>query len=217
MQTLAALAATVAVVAAIGNWWSRIADGPAAARVELVTKPLATVAIGTMGVAFGVHGDAPATAIVAAVVAFVLCLGGDVALLPAVDRFVVGLASFLLGHIAFVVMFVALGLESTSLAIQAVAFSVVMGATVGRRVVDGARRTDAALAGPVIAYLAVISSMAVVGWATGIAAAALGSLLFVVSDSVLGWRQFVAERRWMAPVVMITYHGALAGLALSLR
>lgn len=217
MQTLAALAALVAVLAAAGNWWSRVATGPTAEHVELLTKPTATVAIGTMAVAWGVEADAPAAAIVAAAVAFTCCLVGDVALLPVVDRFVVGLGAFLVGHVAFVVMFVALGLESLRLAVEALALVVVVGATVGRRVVDGARRGDPALAGPVVAYLTVISSMAVVGWATGIPAAAVGSTLFLVSDAVLGWRQFVSERRWMAPVVMVTYHGALAGLALALR
>jgi alkenylglycerophosphocholine hydrolase len=217
VQTLVVLASIVAVAAALGNWWSRIADSPASARVEIVTKPTATIAIGTIAVLLGVRGDAPTGAIVAAVVGFVCCLAGDVALLPAVDRFVVGLGSFLAGHIAFVVMFVLLGLESAGMAIAALALVVVLGATVGRRVVGGAHRSDAALAAPVVGYLAVISSMAVVGWATAIPAAVVGSALFVASDSVLGWRQFVAERRWMSLVVMVTYHGALAGLALTLR
>ncbi|MEX0846776.1 MAG: lysoplasmalogenase [Ilumatobacteraceae bacterium] len=217
MQTLAVLAATVAVVAAIGNWWSRLSTAATATRVELVTKPVTTIAIGALAVALGVEGDAPAGAIVAAVVAFACCLTGDVALLPVVDRFVVGLAAFLVGHVAFVVMFVLLGLESVTLAVVALVLVAGVGASLGRRVVAGAHRSDPALAAPVVGYLAVISSMAVVGWATAIPAAVVGSALFVASDSFLGWRQFVDERRWMAPVVMITYHGALFGLALSLR
>jgi hypothetical protein len=31
---------------------------------------------------------------------------------------------------------------------------------------------------------------------------------------VLGWRQFVTERRWMSVTVMVTYHLAIVGLAL---
>ena len=44
--------------------------------------------------------------VVWATVALVLCLAGDVALLPKVDKFVVGLGSFLLGHLAFIGLFV---------------------------------------------------------------------------------------------------------------
>jgi len=50
----------------------------------------------------------------------------------------------------------------------------------------------------------------------GVPAAIVGSALFVVSDSILGWRQFVAEHRWMPVAIMVTYHGALLGLALTL-
>jgi hypothetical protein len=59
--------------------------------------------------------------------------------------------------------------------------------------------------------------MAVVGWATGRSAALVGCALFVASDAVLGWNRFVGQRRWMPVTVMATYHGALGGLALSLR
>ena len=74
---------------------------------------------------------------------------------------------------------------------------------------------------PVQAYLAVISSMAVVGWATGRPAAIAGSALFVTSDAILGWRQFASSstsrgRSWMPLAIMVTYHAALVGLALSL-
>jgi uncharacterized membrane protein YhhN len=82
--------------------------------------------------------------------------------------------------------------------------------------VAGARAQDASLAVPVQAYLAVISSMAVVGWATGRPAAIIGSTLFVTSDAILGWRQFVNARPWMPIAIMVTYHAALLGLALSL-
>ena len=207
--------AGVAGVAMAANWWSRVATGDRARRLELWSKPLATVAIGTLGLL--VAGDDVSTAaLVAAAVGFVLCLGGDVALMPVVDRFVVGLASFLAGHLAFVVMFVLLGLDRWWLGLLALVLAVGVAALLGRPIVAGAQRQDPGLVRPVQAYLTIISSMAVVGWATGRPAAIAGSALFVASDSVLGWRQFVAERRWMSLVVMVTYHGALIGLALSL-
>lgn len=201
----------VAALAALGNWWSRVTDDR---RVELVTKPTATIAIAAL--ALLVADDAPTGAVVAAVIGFACCLAGDVALLPAVDRFVVGLASFLVGHLAFVVMFVLLGLDRRWLGLVALVAAGGVAVLLGRRIIAGARERDPAFERPVQAYLAVISAMAVVGWATGIPAALVGSALFVVSDSILGWRQFVRAERWMALAVMVTYHGALLGLALSL-
>jgi CubicO group peptidase (beta-lactamase class C family)/uncharacterized membrane protein YhhN len=208
---LTATAAVVAALAATGNWWSRITRDR---RLETVTKPLATIALATVGISLADH--APGAAVVLAVIGFACCLVGDVALLPAIDRFVVGLGAFLVGHLAFVGMFVVLGLDNGWLAVAALGMAAVLAATAGRRIVAAAGRSHAAYVVPVKAYLSVISVMAVAGWATGDAAAIIGATLFVVSDSVLGWRQFVAERRWMAPAVMVTYHGALLGLALSL-
>ena len=51
-------------------------------------------------------------------------LAGDVALLPSVDRFVVGLASFLAGHLAFVVMFAVAVLFLYSMTMALIALSV---------------------------------------------------------------------------------------------
>ncbi|CAB4603383.1 MAG: hypothetical protein F2534_23105 [Actinobacteria bacterium] len=214
-DTVALGAGIAAAAAALANWWSRLDRARAAGRVELVSKPLATIAIGTFAVASAAD-DVPTAALVAAVIGFVLCLVGDVALLPAVDRFIPGLASFLAGHLAFVVMFVALGLDRWWLGAIALVGVAVVVRLVGRTVLRGARERDPALAAPVAAYLAVISSMAVVGWATGNPAAIIGSSLFVLSDSILGWRLFVRAGRFAALAVMVTYHGALLGLALTL-
>lgn len=201
----------IALLLCAGNWWSRWRDDE---RLELATKPGATVALAALAVA---ASDASGGALVAGIVGFALCLGGDVALLPAIDKFVVGLASFLLGHVAFVVMFVLLGLDQAWLAIPALVGVGAVALTVGRRIIAGAGRESSALVWPVRAYLLVISSMAVVGWATGRPAAIAGSTLFVASDSILGWSKFVGGRRWMTVAIMVTYHAALAGLALSLR
>jgi uncharacterized membrane protein YhhN len=198
----AALLVEMAVVG-VANWWSRWRDGR---RVELVTKPLFTVLAGVLCV---VHGDgAP---MVIALVGFALCLGGDVALLPAVDRFIVGLGSFLAGHLAFIVAFVAVGLDEPWLGpIAAVLlFPVIAGP--GRAILAGSGK----LKGPVTGYLVIISAMAVVAWATGRPAAMIGAAAFVASDTILGWGKFVGERRWTPVAVMVTYHAALTALALT--
>jgi alkenylglycerophosphocholine hydrolase len=202
----------ILVVVSVGaNWASRVRGLP---RVELVSKPAATISIGLLAVA--VSDGAPTAAVVAAVAGFALCLGGDIALLPSVDKFVVGLGLFLAGHLAFVVMFAILGLDRWVLGLVAAAGVLAISPLVVVRVIKGAASKDASLRLPVIAYFGVISTMAVVGWATGIAAALIGSALFLASDSILGWREFVGSKRWMPLAVMATYHGALVGLALTL-
>lgn len=204
---IAVLLATA--LAALANWWSRLrADD----RLEQWTKPITTVLV----IAVAAVSGAPGAQVGVAVVALVLCLAGDVFLLPAVDRFVFGLASFLLGHLVFVVLFVQYGFDSIALAGAAFSLALVLDVTVGVVIVRKAAATDPALRIPVAAYLTVISAMAVIGWSTGNPWVVAGSTLFVISDSVLGWRQFVRPAAWMGPVVMVTYHGAIAGLALSL-
>lgn len=214
-EVITVVTAVIAGVAVLSNWWSRVATGAAAATVELVSKPAATIAIGVLAVTAS-DPEVSTAALVAGIIGFVLCLGGDIALLPAVDRFVVGLGSFLAGHLAFVVMFVLLGLDRPWLGAVALGATAIVVALVGRPILAGARAKDPSLVVPVRGYLTIISAMAIVGWATGRPAAIVGSSLFVLSDSILGHRMFVVARRWAPLAVMVTYHGALLGLALTL-
>jgi uncharacterized membrane protein YhhN len=194
-------------ILAIANWYSRWKNS---ARLEVVTKPLTT--IGAIGIAALADGPRPAT--IVAMIALGLCLVGDVALLPAVDRFVVGLAAFLLGHIGFIVMFAQRGFDRWRMAGVAVAGCALLLGTAAVPIVRGAAAKGFGI--PVRAYLVVISSMCVLGWATGNWLIMLGATAFIVSDSILGWGQFVAERTWMHLAIMVTYHVALVSLALSL-
>ena len=196
-------------VAALANWWSRLQEN---ARVEAWSKPLTTLLV----IGLALVSGAPASNTAIAVAALVACLFGDVALMPFVDKFVVGLACFLLGHLGFIALFAKYGMSTWWLGGGAGALSIVLIVTAGRRIVAAAAAHDAALRVPVLAYLTVISSMAVCGWATGRPWVVAGTTLFVISDTLLGWRQFMQPHRWMAPAVMITYHGAIASLALSL-
>jgi uncharacterized membrane protein YhhN len=204
---IALLVATV--LAATANWWSRLRED---ARLEQWSKPTTTVLV----IGLALVSGAPHRHVVLAVIALVLCLAGDIALMPVVDNFVAGLASFLLGHMVFIVLFVSMGLHHPRLAGIAIILAALLTASAGRIIVGGAARQTPALRVPVLAYLMVISSMAAFGWATGNWWVVTGSTLFVVSDAVLGWRQFVRERPWMGLTVMVTYHGAIAALALSL-
>jgi len=204
---IALLVATA--LAALANWWSRVAHND---RVELWAKPATTILVIGLALASG----APTGHIVIAVVALTFCLLGDIFLMPAVDNFILGLASFLIGHVVFVVLFVTYGLGHRSLAGIAVLALVVMVTTIGRIIVLSAGVHEPALKVPVAAYLVVISTMAAVGWGTGMGWVIAGTTLFVISDAILGWGQFVKDKPWMSLAIMVTYHGAIASLALSL-
>jgi uncharacterized membrane protein YhhN len=179
--------------------------GPATG--ELITKPLRR-SVHACGVGGGpCRHDRRSLALV-------LCLIGDVALLPAVDQFVVGLASFLLGHIAFVVMFALRGFDLWAMAGVAVVGCAGLLGTIAAPIVRGA--TARGLGVPVRGYLVVITSMCVLGWATGNWLIMVGSAAFIISDSILGWGQFVTEKKWIHLAIMVTYHVAIVSLALSL-
>ena len=206
------LAATA--LAALTNWFVRWRDKEA---IETWVKPLTTMLV----IGLAIANDAEIKYSGIAVVALVLCLEGDIALLPAIDKFIVGLASFLLGHLAFIVLFVRYGMPHRGLGAIALGGAVVLTATAGRRIVRGAARKDPTLRIPVVAYLLVICSMTVSGWATGRGWVIAGTTLFVISDTLLGWGRFVMddskpESKWLSTAVMVTYHGAIAALALSL-
>lgn len=198
---------------AVANWWTRLPGDRRSDRViEMITKPLTTVLVGVLALTSG----APTDQVVLAVVAIGWCLVGDVALMEPFDQFLVGLGAFLVAHVLFIVVFVRFGLHHPPLAIAAGVGAAAVAVTVGRTIVRGARATEPALSVPVVAYLLVILTMAVVGWATGRAAVLVGASAFVVSDALLGWEAFVRRNRWQPLAVMVTYHLAITSLALAL-
>jgi len=201
------LALTVAV--AMVHWWAcaRRRDD-----VGRWTKPLAT--IGVIGIAL-VSG-APSDEVTLAVIALSLCLVGDIALMQPFDRFVIGLSAFLAGHVVFILLFANYGFDAPVAAGLALVAAGLLVATVGAVIVKAATHQDRALRGPVLTYLCVICAMAAAGWFTGAPWVIAGSTLFVVSDSILGWRRFVRAQPWMDVAVMVTYHLAIGSLALSL-
>jgi uncharacterized membrane protein YhhN len=203
--------AAIFVVAAAANWWSRLGDGRR--RTELWSKPLALVALIAVAVALQ-----PADQLVRAwfVAALVCSLAGDVFLLYGERYFVPGLASFLLAHLAYTFGFLAFDDWSSAGFLVGALIMAVLAVAVGVRIVRAARRKERVLGPAVTGYLLAISVMFCAAMATGNTWAILGAALFVVSDSVLGWRQFVADARWMPVTIMITYHLGQAGLVASL-
>ena len=64
--------------------------------------------------------------------------------------------------------------------------------------------------------MVVISAMAVGAIGGGNEVAIAGALIFMASDSLIAETRFVKERAWHSVGIMVTYHLALAGLALSI-
>ena len=200
----------VFAIAAGANWWSRWTDDR---RTELWSKPLALIAL--IGVAVTLDPLDPAVR-AWFVVALACSLAGDVFLLDGDRRFVPGLVAFLLAHVAYTIGLVVAPDWSWVGFGAGVVLMVALASTVGLRIVRAARRSEPVLGPAVSAYLLAISLMFCAAVASGNWWAIVGAGLFVASDSVLGWRQFVGSARWMPVTVMVTYHLGQAGLVASL-
>lgn len=210
VNTLSWVLLAGAGVAAVANWWSRLAGSR---RVEYVSKPATMLAL--VGVALALdplHADQRAWF----VAGLVLSLAGDVFLMLPADRFVAGLGSFLLAHVAYVVGVNLHPGSAVALVVAAVVVALVA-VGVGIRIVRGAAAAGGGrLAGPVVAYMAVISAMVVSAVAAGPWIAGAGAVLFFASDGLIAWNRFVTPIRWAPVAIMVTYHLGQAGLVLSL-
>ena len=200
---------------ALADWVAVAADRRPA---EYALKPATMVALGAVVLALDLPDGQLRWWYLAAIVA---SLAGDVFLMlpeTAMDpepAFVAGLGSFLVAHLLYVVGMIILGVSGGALAVGA-AVALVVIATVGRRVVIGAKATDRRLFAPVMAYVAVIAVMIATSFGTGIVVGIVGALLVGLSDSVSGWTRFLRDFPHSRVLVMVTYHLGQVGLVLAL-
>jgi uncharacterized membrane protein YhhN len=187
--------------------------------LEYVAKPGCMAFLIAAALTLDPADEAARTALVVALVCSTL---GDVFLMlpgrqpgsSGPNLFVAGLASFLVGHVAYVVGFVLEGTEVAGLALGLLPVAVVVG-TVGRRVVAAVGAGDEPeLRVPVAAYVAVISAMLLCAFGTTDPRAMVGACLFAGSDSLIAWERFVRKRPWGPVVIIVTYHLAQALLVL---
>ena len=204
-QTL--IAATLVVAVAD---WAVVATGNR--RAEYVLKPTTMVVLVAAALSMS-EADPPAARwwVVGALVA---SLVGDVFLmLP--DRFVPGLAAFLVAHLLYVGGFLTMDLVPFGFVLGAALVAVLI-RRVGVRIVVGAAEADQRLRWPVALYMLVISVMVAFAVATGRWWAIAGALLFYASDACIGWSRFVREFPNQRLVIMSTYHLGQVGLVLGL-
>lgn len=192
-------------------------------RIEYAAKPATMLVL--IGAAVAFRDDAPAQQWAFTVAALGLSLAGDAFLMLPGDRFVEGLASFLLAHLAYVVAFTPSAPPpevAGPVAAGIMLVAVPMFARLRRGMLALGRGK---LVAPVAAYVVVISVMVVAavsmlgreevpGGAAAFAAA--GALLFYASDALIGWRRFVRPFPGIAVAIMVLYHAGQAGLVLAL-
>lgn len=177
-------------------------------------KPLTTLLL--LGMAASIspaHGSAYRTAILAGLV---FSLAGDVFLMLPRDRFIVGLASFLLAHLAYIAAFGVAGQPVSDP--QLLLPLGVVAAILLRLLWPGLGK----LRIPVILYTATIVVMVWRAWARnrdipspGTALAAGGAALFLVSDALLALNRFRQRFPSAQAAVQVTYVAAQALIAMS--
>jgi uncharacterized membrane protein YhhN len=181
--------------------------------LEYATKP--TVMVLLIVVALLLHPTSePERALF--VGALVLGLAGDVLLMLPGDLLVPGIVAFLGGHLAYIAgfRFGPLSWLGTLAGGVIVAVAAALLAPRVLRAVHASGREG--LRVPLVAYIAVISLMALSSTASGSLVAAAGGLLFFFSDGLLAWYRFVKPVRWGLPVNIVMYQAGQALLVLSL-
>ncbi|MBB6671960.1 lysoplasmalogenase [Cohnella nanjingensis] len=131
--------------------------------------------------------------------------------------FIVGLSAFLIGHLFYMASFFRQWRSSRirSAAIVPIGlYAVFMGWELVHALV---RDGKDGLIIPVILYIAVISLMVWSAIMTGKAWAIVGSLLFMISDSILSWNLFVSDVAHANVLIMTTYYAAQFCIAYSIR
>ena len=205
---VALLVATVVV--AVVDWY---AVGTDRRRLEYLAKPATMVVLIAAALAIDPADGTQRSWFVAALVR---SLAGDVFLLLPRDLFVAGLASFLLGHVAYIVGLWSVDTSGLGLAVGA-AIIVVALPLLGGRILRAVRAGDEpALLGPVAIYILVISAMVVSAGASGSALALAGALSFYASDALIAWNKFIEELPWGRVAIMVSYHLAQLALVTSL-
>jgi len=176
-------------------------------RLVYLFKPLTTVLILTLALTTAVPVSATYRA--AIIIGLVCSLAGDVFLMLPKDRFLPGVASFLMAHVAYLVGF------TTDVPFGVMPLLLVPCALLGAAMLGLLWRGLGSMRVPVIVYLVVILAMlwqavtrGVVLGTTGAWLAAVGAAVFVVSDSALALDRFRKPYRAAQAVILPTYYAA---------
>jgi uncharacterized membrane protein YhhN len=171
---------------------------------EYVAKPAVLAAL----LIYATTGADPSGWLIAALA---LSLLGDVYLMLPANLFAAGLAAFLLAHVSYIAAF------DASWTARIIWLAVVLGASspVALRVLRS--MDDPTLRPAVVIYLVTIALMVASACASGMLTAAVGAVLFFVSDGIIAWDRFVQKLPRSHLAIMVTYHLGQLLLVIALR
>lgn len=199
----------IAAVFAIIDW---IAVGANWKKIEYVAKPgVVIILLIWLSSTFGFENHLKWFAL-----GLVFSLMGDIFLMLPNERFIAGLISFLLAHVAYLIGFTQSVPPINMASITITIFVALVTAQIYRRIADGLIASgNHKLKIPVLAYSAIIGLMLLSAlitmvrhdWSAGTALlVSTGALLFFISDTILALNKFVSPIRFGNLIVIITYH-----------
>ncbi|MGG1631063.1 lysoplasmalogenase [Rossellomorea sp. NRS-1567] len=155
----------------------------------------------------------PAPAMRLVIIGLFFCMLGDGFIAVS---FVAGLGAFLVGHVFYLTGFIKM--SRTNMTRLASIFPIgLYSFIIGRQLITSLQTEgNDGLVIPVIAYMLVISLMALTAILTDNLWATAGSILFVISDSILSWNMFVSAIPYSDVLIMTTYYSAQFLIAVSL-
>ena len=200
------------LLSGVGAIWANDAGKK---QLHYLLKPLTTILI--IGLAFSVAPSPAALYSTAIIIGLVFSLAGDIFLMLPDDRFLAGLISFLLAHVAYIVAFVSAA--GFHLALVPLALLLLYGVSLFQQLWPGLGKMKM----PAFVYMVAILIMA---WqALGLwqatsqsnyMLAAIGALFFVLSDSILAYNRFRRPFAAARPLILGTYYFAQWLIALSI-
>ena len=154
---------------------------------------------------------------IALLIGLLFSIGGDVALMWPSDKFLLGLVSFLTGHVFYISGFISGIVFDISWYVWFPLLFLGSGMFFGLRTGMGKMQV------PVLVYILVILIMNGMAWERHLQFdipqtlfAACGASLFLLSDALLAWNRFRVEFKSAQLLVLGTYYAAQWALVLSL-
>jgi uncharacterized membrane protein YhhN len=213
MTEIAWAAMALAGIAAVADW---AAVSARRKRVEYVAKPAVMLFLIAAVALMELLEPADPNMKAWFIVALSTSLAGDVFLMLPKDKFVLGLASFLLAHIAYTIAFAMAFERPPAILFAALGGLAVLDVILLRPILSALSKSQPQLRAPVIAYTVAISAMVSSAYATGNWLAAAGATLFMFSDFMIARHRLVRPVAWAPLAIIVTYHLGQAGLVLSL-